>query len=779
MFKFATKARIGHVNTLILFSALWWVSLSLAQTQTPAQAERDEAPNVSANAADATANRRIKRWGEGNVDDWELDIALTHGQAAGSVDYTTLSLPDEVQNQQLQQLLARLAIDARDEDTLSQLESLLVNVMEQLNAYLDDGLFEQSSQLLLVVKSIDPDFRGLSAARIRVKTLYESITLMQAGYAALESRQVLEPEKINANYYFNRALSKNPGSEGARLGLASMPATLVDIASESVHERDFTSASEWLSLAAEVRNEQKQQEWLAELKTSPGYTGVLEQLHMSLGEVLVQVNGLLDRRAFEQADELLPLIQSVEPAVRGLASAKHRLNTLADVERLLSAASRALKADRVVKPEDNNALYYFNLVLDKNAQNQKAQHGLERVQVILVDRALQSIRDLDIKTADYWLFKASAVREDQELVQNARLELATFEKQRVIALEQQAISAMDSGQYILAEFSIVDLTILGGQEARVAHLNVRLGQVRANPDFDAGEILVDDLLRSGGKAPQIVVIPSGSFVMGSDGHSVENYDNESPQHEVTIERVFGLGVHEVTVDEFRLFIEKTGYRTAAERRGLSYVYAGSEDSLKSRAGVHWRHDYRGKKARPKSPVIHVNADDAQAYVNWLANETGKSYRLPSEAEYEYVARAGGNGSYWWGEGSPDGAVENLTGERDSSMGQKRWSAYFSGYGDGHWGPALTGSITDGKMAHPMGVYDIAGNVSEWTADCWHQNYVLAPADGSAWVKPDCDQRVARGGYWASAPRDARAAFRMSAHTNTHGPMVGIRIARDL
>jgi len=338
---------------------------------------------------------------------------------------------------------------------------------------------------------------------------------------------------------------------------------------------------------------------------------------------------------------------------------------------------------------------------------------------------------------------------------------------------------MDSGQYILAEFSIVDLTILGGQEARVAHLNVRLGQVRANPDFDAGEILVDDLLRSGGKAPQIVVIPSGSFVMGSDGHSVENYDNESPQHEVTIERVFGLGVHEVTVDEFRLFIEKTGYRTAAERRGLSYVYAGSEDSLKSRAGVHWRHDYRGKKARPKSPVIHVNADDAQAYVNWLANETGKSYRLPSEAEYEYVARAGGNGSYWWGEGSPDGAVENLTGERDSSMGQKRWSAYFSGYGDGHWGPALTGSITDGKMAHPMGVYDIAGNVSEWTADCWHQNYVLAPADGSAWVKPDCDQRVARGGYWASAPRDARAAFRMSAHTNTHGPMVGIRIARDL
>jgi formylglycine-generating enzyme required for sulfatase activity len=83
------------------------------------------------------------------------------------------------------------------------------------------------------------------------------------------------------------------------------------------------------------------------------------------------------------------------------------------------------------------------------------------------------------------------------------------------------------------------------------------------------------------------------------------------------------------------------------------------------------------------------------------------------------------------------------------------------------------------MAHPMGVQDIAGNVSEWTEDCWHQNYMKAPSDGSAWVNPGCSRRVVRGGYWASAPKQSRAAFRISAKPDTYGPVVGFRVARDL
>ena len=163
----------------------------------------------------------------------------------------------------------------------------------------------------------------------------------------------------------------------------------------------------------------------------------------------------------------------------------------------------------------------------------------------------------------------------------------------------------------------------------------------------------------------------------------------------------------------------------------------------------------------------------------LSIETGKAYRLPSEAEFEYVARADGKHTYWWGEGSPPEVTENLTGERDRSPAKREWTTSFKKYGDGHFGPAPTGSFSDAKLLHPMGVYDIAGNVSEWMADCWHDNYMKAPADGSAWVNPGCKRRVARGGYWASAPEQSRAAFRFPVKAESHGPVIGFRIARDL
>jgi len=179
------------------------------------------------------------------------------------------------------------------------------------------------------------------------------------------------------------------------------------------------------------------------------------------------------------------------------------------------------------------------------------------------------------------------------------------------------------------------------------------------------------------------------------------------------------------------------------------------------------------------PVLHVSLNDVSAYVQWLSRETSKTYRLPSEAEYEYVAKAGGKANYWWGEGSPSAVVENLTGERDKSPSGRQWTVFFSKYGDGHWGPAPAGMVSDGKISHPLGVFDIIGNVSEWVEDCWHDNYIKAPVDGSAWVNPGCTRRVARGGYWASAPEQSRAAARIPVKVDQYGPVIGFRIARDL
>jgi len=174
-------------------------------------------------------------------------------------------------------------------------------------------------------------------------------------------------------------------------------------------------------------------------------------------------------------------------------------------------------------------------------------------------------------------------------------------------------------------------------------------------------------------------------------------------------------------------------------------------------------------------VVHVSWRDAQAYVNWLAQGTGKPYRLPSEAEFEYALRGGKSTRYWWGGGAPRRIVENITGEGDISRNHRNWSTSFKGYTDHFWGPAPVGSFEPS----PYGLFDIGGNVGEWVMDCWHDTYMRAPVDGSGWVNPGCKLRVIRGGYWASSPEQTRSAFRLSARPDSHDARIGFRVARDL
>ena len=535
-----------------------------------------------------------------------------------------------------------------------------------------------------------------------------------------------------------------------------------------------SSAGSDFVLPDEDQNQQLQQ-LLSSLAKNPGSASVLGNLNALLTDILHQANGLIDAGSAQQAEQMLQLIQSINPRLAGLDTAKTRLQALNEVKDLLVAGDVALESQRIIEPENDNALYYFKQALSKDPHSPSVQSGLEKVQNALIERARQSAHDLDFEVAAAWLSEASAVLDNPKLIKTVQLELEDSWEKRALNLEQEAIDAMNSGDFNLANMNIIDLIALGGQETRVAALRARLEEARFYGGFEPGQVIRDDLLKSGGKAPEIVIVPAGNFLMGSR----EGSENEQPKHRVIIERGFGLGVREVTVEEFRLFIERTGYRTTAERAGKSSIYNEAAGRLNSRDGVSWKNDYTGKAAEPEMPVIHVTAHDADAYVQWLANETGKHYRLPSEAEFEYVARAAGNSTYWWGEGSPAQPVENLTGERDKSPGKREWTTFFKKYGDGHWGPAPAGSISHEDLSHWMGVRDIAGNVSEWTGDCWHQNYVKAPVDGSAWFNPGCSQRVVRGGYWASAPEQSRAAYRIPVNADRHGPVIGFRVARDL
>jgi len=523
---------------------------------------------------------------------------------------------------------------------------------------------------------------------------------------------------------------------------------------------------------------QELKQLLSRLAENPGDTGVRAKLNALLSDVLGQANALMDSGLSGEAERLLQLIQSIEPGLSGFSAAKSRLRALEKSSDLLEAGDAALASGLILEPENSSAVHYYNQVLKLAPQSVAARKGLENVQMNLIGQALESAREFDFETAEFLLQDAMIVREDQTAVEQARIELADIKQHRVAELEQKVLDAIMSGNFNLADFSIIDLMAMGGQENLVKSLLARLEEARFYGGFEPGQVISDEL-QSGGNAPEVVIIDAGSFLMGSKGRSNDSSDHEEPQHRVIIKRGFGLGVTEVSVAQFQLFVERTGYRTAAEISGSSSIYNEAAGRLSVRQRVNWRHDYKGREAGPDLPVVHISANDAMAYVQWLAEETGRKYRLPSEAEYEYVARAGGSGTYWWGEESPPEVVENLTGEGDRSPGKRQWTAYFDNYSDGHWGPAPVGSLVNDALVHPMGVHDIAGNVSEWMADCWHENYVKAPTDGSAWFNPGCERRVVRGGYWSSAPEQSRAAFRFPVKASSYGPVIGFRVARDL
>ena len=228
--------------------------------------------------------------------------------------------------------------------------------------------------------------------------------------------------------------------------------------------------------------------------------------------------------------------------------------------------------------------------------------------------------------------------------------------------------------------------------------------------------------------PLMVVVPSGEFMMGSPGSEAGRDDNEGPVHRVTIAEPFAVGVYEVTFDEWEACVSGGGCRGYRPIRGSGW---GSR------------------------PVMQVNWEDAKAYVGWLSGKTGQGYRLLSESEWEYVARAGTETAYHFGSSiSP-------------SQAQCRFT-YFTN------DPVPVGSFP----ANGFGLHDVHGNLSEWVEDCWNDSYRGAPSDGSAWASGDCDYRVVRGGSWFSHPVDVcRSAHRDrdTGRSNT----VGFRVARTL
>lgn len=245
----------------------------------------------------------------------------------------------------------------------------------------------------------------------------------------------------------------------------------------------------------------------------------------------------------------------------------------------------------------------------------------------------------------------------------------------------------------------------------------------------AGKTLQDPL-KSGGMGPVMVIVPGGSFDMGST--SLSRHVDERPRHAVQVEG-FAVSQHEITYQQYALFANSQGRKLPKK--------AQAQDDM---------------------PIHYVSWDDAYAYANWLTQETGKRYRLLSEAEWEYMASGGGaskTAAFWWGFDPKTGVAHCFDCESGLDPRRPTKVGYFS--------------------ANQLGIFDTAGNVSEWVQDCWHESYEGAPSFGEVWEGGDCTYRVARGGSYADPMQSLRVSKRFKFPSKTGNDLVGIRVKRSL
>jgi len=247
------------------------------------------------------------------------------------------------------------------------------------------------------------------------------------------------------------------------------------------------------------------------------------------------------------------------------------------------------------------------------------------------------------------------------------------------------------------------------------------------PVVPAAPKTFQDKLKGGGKGPVMVKLAADEFEMGSPGNSL-NFD-ESPRHLVTL-KSFSIGKHEVTFAEYDKFARATGRRMP----------------------------YDESWGRGDRPVINVSWHDARAYAAWLSKKTGQRYRLPTEAEWEYAARAGSTEKVWW----------------DSRSAAKPANCFNCGSG---WDGLKTAPVAS-FSSNAFGLHDMAGNAQEWTEDCYHASYKGAPDNGSAWLTAECTQRVVRGGSYTSPLNALRNAKRSQYNQDARLDNLGFRVVRS-
>lgn len=283
--------------------------------------------------------------------------------------------------------------------------------------------------------------------------------------------------------------------------------------------------------------------------------------------------------------------------------------------------------------------------------------------------------------------------------------------------------------------------------------------------------------------PEMIVLPSGSFLMGANKETsikagIPNYDISVavPQHSVSV-KAFAIAKFDVTRGEFAKFVQETGYSLSGCK-----IFDGTSWGVRQEAS--WRDPGFGFEQTDQHPVVCVSFDDARMYVWWLNDKLMSQapkgslseirYRLPSEAEWEYAARAGTQTLRFWGDDAADQCKfangRDLTAMAHHTNPDPNAANCFDKF--------ATTSPVGAFRPNQWGLYDMLGNVYQWTEDCWHYNYSGAPTDGQAWISGNCTQRVVRGGSWATIPRGLISNDRLGFDSGIRQSLSGFCLARD-
>ena len=476
----------------------------------------------------------------------------------------------------------------------------------------------------------------------------------------------------------------------------------------------------------------------------------------------------------DEAQRLAAVLAVADPD--GLPGRQQALDDLQDALALVRLGHERQAAGNWLAPRGASAVAAFREAQDRVPGLLPAREGLQSIETALLARAAAAAAAGRFDEAAQDLTRAGRLGLDAVRLQNARAALAQQRAEAAARALAEVDAALLRLDLQLASRRLAEVERIDPQAPGLDERSQRLVLARRYGHFQPGQRFADALV-GGGSGPEMVVIPHGRFTMGAVPGTDGARDNEGPPHPVRFERGFALAVRETTVAEFARFVAATGHITVAERRGRSSVYDERSGRMVDLRGADWRRGFDGRsEAAAEDPVLHVAFADAAAYAEWLAVRSGQSYRLPSEAEFEYALRAGSTTPWAWGRTVPVGAAPgNLTGDGDRSAQGRRWGQPIRGWNDGAWGPAVVGRYP----VEGFGTFDLIGNVSEWVEDCWHDSYRRAPDDGRAWVNPGCAERVVRGGSWASTLDQARSSFRLQVPVELRSARVGFRVARDL